>query len=816
MTPLETIEAWFSLNGWAPFPFQREAWQAHLALRDGLVHSATGTGKTLAVWLGPILEWLGENPTWNAKVTTPLRVLWITPLRALAQDTAQSLMKPIEEMALPWTVQTRTGDTKSSVRAQQRLRLPTALVTTPESISLLLSYPETREQLQALRCVVVDEWHELLAGKRGVQVELALARLRTWNPTLRVWALSATLGNLDLAMEVLTGKQEAGMLIRGSHPKEIVIDTVLPSKVERFPWAGHLGMALLPKVVSLLDASRSALVFTNTRSQTELWYQAILKARPEWAGSMAVHHGSIDRKLREFVENGLRTGSLRCVVCTSSLDLGVDFSPVDRVIQIGTPKGVGRLLQRAGRSGHQPGGTSRITCVPTHALELVEIASARDAAEAGQIEGRFPIRNPLDVLAQHVVTVALGGGFQPDELLAEVRRTYSYSELSDAEWQWVLDFVVRGGESLRAYEEFRRVEVEANGLHVVKAPAVARRHRMAIGTIDGDATLRVKFVRGSTLGTVEEAFIARLTPGDTFQFAGKFLKLVRVHDMTAWVRKATRASGVVPRWLGGRMSLSNELSAAIRRKVEAASKGVYAGPEMQSVRPILEIQEIWSALPTADELLVERTRTREGFHLFMYPFEGRAVHEGLAALLAHRLSKRQTNTFSIAVNDYGFELLSPTEVYWEDDRAQELFETESLADDILASLNGTEMAKRAFREIARIAGLVFPGYPGSGKSARQLQASSDLFFQVFAEYDPGNLLLIQADREVLERQLQESRLRSVMVRLGRAKLLFIETRKPTPLAFPLLVDRLRLSLSSEKLIDRVKRMQLEFEAAAVQ
>jgi ATP-dependent Lhr-like helicase len=812
MTPTEAIDYWFALHGWSPFPFQREAWEAFLAGRDGLVHSATGTGKTLAVWLGPILEWLGENPTGKKSDTVPLRVLWITPLRALAQDTAQSLLKPVEELALPWTVQTRTGDTKSSIRTAQKKQLPTALVTTPESLCLMLSYPETRERFADLRCVIVDEWHELLASKRGVQTELALVRLRMWSPALRVWGLSATLGNLDLAMEVLTGTSSgASTLIQGTLPKTTVIDTLLPPKVERFPWAGHLGLALLPQVVKLLEEGRSSLVFTNTRSQTELWYQAILRAKPEWAGSMALHHGSLDRKVRDFVERGLREGSLRCVVCTSSLDLGVDFSPVDRVVQIGSPKGVGRLLQRAGRSGHQPGGVSRVTCVPTNALELMEIAAARDAAQAGQIEGRYPIRKPLDVLAQHIVTVALGGGFQPEQLLAEVRRTHAYANLSDTEWQWALDFVVRGGDSLTAYEEFRRVEVQEDGMHVVKVPAIARRHRMAIGTIDSDASLRVKFLRGATLGTVEEAFIGRLTPGDTFQFAGRWLTLVRVFDMTAWVRKATRASGVVPRWLGGRLSLSNELSAAIRVKIEEASYGIFGSPEMQAVRAILDIQKAWSMLPEAGELLIERTRTREGHHLFVYPFEGRAVHEGLAALLGYRLSRREPITFSIAVNDYGFELLSPVEAPFAD--AELLFDSAHLAEDILASLNGTEMGKRAFREIARVAGLVFPGYPGSGKSARQLQASSNLFYEVFREYDPGNLLLLQSRTEVLERQLEESRLRRTLERLSRAKLVIVETKKPTPFAFPLLVDRLRLSLSSEKLSDRVKRMQLEFEGA---
>ncbi len=816
--PRAFVAGWFAARGWAPFPFQHDAWDAYLAGRSGLVHAATGTGKTLAAWAGPLLEWLAENPdasAWKPKDAPPLRVLWITPLRALAADTAAALAAPLAGLGLPWSLQTRTGDTAASVKAKQRARLPTALVTTPESLCLMLTHPDARERFADLRAVVVDEWHELLSGKRGVQVELALARLRYWRPGLRTWGLSATLGNLDVALDVLTGvTPNPPALIRGLLPKTITIDAVLPPRVERFPWAGHLGLQLLPQVVAAVDEGQTALVFTNTRSQTEVWYQAILDKKPEWAGRIALHHGSLGRKVRDFVEGGLRDGSLRCVVCTSSLDLGVDFSPVDRVVQVGSPKGVARLLQRAGRSGHRPGVPSRVTCVPTHALELVEVAAARDAAAAGVIEGRSPLSKPLDVLAQHLVTLAVGEGFVPAEALAEVRSTYSYRDLSDAEWAWVLDFVVRGGDTLRAYPEYRRVVPGDDGVYRVTDPVTARRHRMAVGTIVGEAQVVVRYVRGGVLGTVEESFLGRLKPGDVFQFAGKLLQFVRVHDMTAWVKKATAAKGVVPRWMGGRMPLSSELAAAVRTKIEEAHRGEFRGAEMACVRPILELQERWSRLPAADELLVERVRTREGHHLFVYPFEGRFVHEGLAALLAFRLSRLAPITFTMAFNDYGFELLSPEPAPFDEALRANLLSPDGLADDVLASLNAAELAKRSFREIARVAGLVFPGYPGSGKTAKQLQASSNLFYEVFREYDPGNLLLHQARREVLERQLEESRLRRALDRLNRAKVVQTTPRKPTPLAFPLLVDRLRETLSSEKLADRVRRMQLELEKEA--
>jgi ATP-dependent helicase Lhr and Lhr-like helicase len=722
--------------------------------------------------------------------------------------------EPLRDLEIPWTLETRTGDTSAATRARQRRRLPTALITTPESLSLLLSWSDPRELFADLRMVVVDEWHELMGTKRGVQVELALARLRAATPGFRTWGLSATIGNLEVARDTLLGAGGAdARLVRGEDSKEVVIDALIPPRVERFPWAGHLGTQMLPQVVEAVEEGSSAIVFTNTRSQTEIWYQAILQARPEWAGTIALHHGSLDRERRDWVEDGLRTGRLRCVVATSSLDLGVDFSPVDRVLQVGSPKGIARLLQRAGRSGHRPGAISRVTCVPTNALELIEVAAARDGVRIGAVESRLPVERPLDVLVQHVVTVALGGGFRPEELLREVRSTRSYADLRDDEWRWVLDFVTRGGDALNAYPEYSRV-VERDGLHVVEDPQMAKRHRMAIGTIVGDAHITVQYLGGGRLGSVEESFIARLTPGDRFIFAGKPLEFVRVREMKAWVRRATSVKGAIPRWMGSRLPLSGELAAALRNRLEEASRGVFRDPEMEAIRPILEVQARWSRIPAADELLIERVKSREGYHLFFFPFEGRLVHEGLAALFAYRLSRLRPLTFTMASNDYGLELLSPDPAPLEEGLERGLLAPDRLLDDVPASLNATEMARRQFREIARVAGLVFPGYPHAGKTARQLQASSGLFFDVFSRYDPRNLLLHQAHREVLERQLESSRLGRTLERLSRSRLVITDPERTPPLAFPLLVDRTRDRVSTESLADRVQRMQRALERAA--
>ena len=834
-----TFDDWFASRGWTPFAFQREVWDAYLRGESGLVHAATGTGKTLAAWGGPISEWLDEkgvipsegmNPPAERSGqsrgddarrprrdrTPPLRVLWITPLRALAADTEEALRQPLLDLDIPWSLESRTGDTSAATRARQSRRLPTALITTPESLSLLLTRPEAAEMFGDLRTVVVDEWHELMGTKRGVQVELALARLRVLRPTLRIWGLSATIGNLSDALETLLGTAAHRMpsrVVRGVDPKQVVIDALIPPVVERFPWAGHLGTQMLPQVIAAIEEGESAIVFTNTRSQTEIWYQAILAARPDWAGTIALHHGSLDRAKRDWVENGLREGKLRCVVATSSLDLGVDFSPVDRVLQIGSPKGVARLLQRAGRSGHRPGAVSRVTCVPTNALELIEVAAARDGVEQGAIESRLPIERPLDVLAQHVVTIALGGGFEANELLAEVRSTHAYAGLRDDEWAWVLAFLTTGGDALHAYPEYSRI-VEVDGRFIVEDRDIARRHRMSIGTIVGDAQIGVFYLRGGALGSVEESFIARLKPGDRFVFAGTPLEFVRVREMKAWVRRAPNTKGAIPRWQGSRLPLSRMLAELLRRRLGEANDGVFRGAELNAIRPLLEVQRRWSHIPAADELLIEQVKSREGWHLFIYPFEGRLVHEGLAALCAYRIARLAPISFSMAANDYGFELLSPSEPPIDRALEEGLFDPRQLLEDINAALNATEMAKRQFRELARVAGLVFPGLPRSGKSARQLQVSSGLFFDVLQRYDPENLLLTQASREVLERQLESTRLGHTLQRIATSRIVVTRPKRPTPLAFPLVVDRNREKVSSESLADRVRRMQLALEKAA--
>ena len=821
-TSPDFAKQWFTARAWKPFAFQKQVWTAVKRGESGLLHASTGAGKTYALWFAALNRFAAsvapvETPRKRKPLAQPLTVLWITPMRALAADTARALEAPLLDLHIPWSVGLRIGDTSSSERARQSRRLPTTLITTPESLTLMLARADAHTALATLRMVVVDEWHELLGNKRGVQLQLALARLRRWTPELIVWGVSATLGNQAHAEQVLI-PQGGGISVQGQNAKALLVDTLLPPAIERFPWAGHIGLKMLPQVVAELDSSPSSLVFTNTRAQSEIWYQALLEARPDWAGLIALHHSSLSRETRDWVERALKDGLLKAVVCTSSLDLGVDFLPVERVLQIGSAKGVARLMQRAGRSGHAPGRVSRVTLVPTHSLELIEAAAAQDAVAAQRIEPRESPHKPLDVLVQHLVSMALGGGFLPDELYEEVRGAWAYRDLTVADWTWALAFVRHGGLSLTAYPDYRRVEPDEHGVWRVPDARLARRHRMSIGTIVSDASIQLKFWSkgggGKQLGSVEEGFIARLKPGDGFLFAGRLLELVRVENMTAYVKRSTVKKAAVPRWNGGRMPLSNELAQAVVERFSAAAHSEFVGPEMQALQPLLEVQQRWSGLPTSTKLLAEALKSREGWHLFLYPFAGRQVHWGLASLLAWRVSQQQPVTFSIAVNDYGLELLSATHVDWSQALNAELLSTGNLLQDVLASLNAGELARRRFREIARIAGLVFAGYPGAPKSTRQVQASSGLFFEVFKQYDAGNLLLAQAGEEVLREELDIHRLEQTLERINRLTVDLHQIKRPTPLGFPLLVERMRESMSSEKLADRIRRMVSDLEKTA--
>ena len=802
---------WFRQQGWRPFAFQLEAWQSVWKGESGLVNAPTGSGKTYSLLIPILLESYEQSGN-KIKHHGP-RAIWITPIRALAKEIEYSAKRAIEGLNLNWRVGVRSGDTSTRERAKQKEKPPDFLITTPESLHLLLSQKGYADYFAGLQTIVSDEWHELIGSKRGVLMELALSRLKAVNPALKIWGISATISNMEQSLQVLLGnyyKTKPYRIVKSNIEKEVEVISIFPDEVERLPWAGHLGIQLLEKVIPIIMESKTTLLFTNTRSFAEIWYQKILEKAPELSGLIAMHHGSISKELRDWVEDQLHEGKLKAVVCTSSLDLGVDFRPVETVIQVGSPKGVARFLQRAGRSGHQPGAVSRIYFLPTNILELTEAAALREAMNRKIVEDRIPYLRSFDVLIQYLITLAVSDGFKPDEILSEIKSTVSFSSISEEEWQWVLGFVTTGGEALTAYNEYRKVVVE-DGIYKVENKRIAMKHRLSIGTIVGDNLLYVKFITGKYLGTIEEYFISRLNPGDVFWFAGKSLELVRIKEMEVHVRNSNKKSGKVPSWQGGRMPLSSQMSEMIRVKIDQSATNTENDEEMKFLRPLMNLQKERSHLPKKNEFLIEYFHSSEGYHVLMYPFEGRFVHEGMAALVAYRIAQIKPISFSIAMNDYGFELLSDQEIPIYEAVETNVLGNENLLKDIQASINSTEMARRKFRDIAAISGLIFKGLPGQKVKEKHLQSSSQLFFNVFHEYESHNLLLLQAFEEVMDFQLEEARLRQALDRIAHQKIIIAEPDKPTPFAFPIMVDRTREKLTSERLEDRIKKMMISFD-----
>ncbi len=830
----QVIREWYKRKNWQQFPFQQEMEEAYLSGYSGLLNAPTGSGKTFAVFLPFLADYINKYPdTYTTRQNNGLMMLWITPLRALTNDIKKAMQEVCDELNIPWKVMTRTGDTSAADKQALKKKLPEVLLTTPESLHLMLAQKEYFRIFQGLEVVVIDEWHELLGTKRGVQVELGLSRLKALSsvgsfqlavsskeekdcplPTahcqLKIWGISATIGNLEQASEVLLGNDfppDKVKMVRAHVDKRLVIKSVIPENIESYSWAGHIGVRLLPQVMKIVAQSKTTLIFTNTRSQAEIWYHAILDNYPEYAGIMAMHHGSLDNELRNWVEQALHAEALKVVVCTSSLDLGVDFRPVDSVVQVGSPKGVARFMQRAGRSGHAPGAISRAWFVPTHSLELLEGAALKQGIKQGIYESRDPMLLTMDVLIQYMVTLAVSDGFRADELYREVKGTYAFADLSRSEFNDLLDFITKGGKVLAQYDEFLKVEIE-NGVYKVNNRRVAMRHRLSIGTITSDVSIRVRWLSGKSLGTIEESFISKLNEGDAFWFAGQNLEFVRIKEMSAYVKKSTAKKGLIPSWMGGRMPLSSQLAAVFRDKLDQVAHGIEEDEEVIALKPLFDLQAELSHLPQSHEFLIESFKSNEGHHIMFYPFEGRLVHEGMASLLAYRISRIRNFSFSIAMNDYGFELLADEDIPIEqalEDAA--FFSIDNLLDDILHSLNANEMARRRFRDIAHIGGLVFTGYPGQPVKNRHLQASSSLLFDVFEEYDPGNLLVRQAYNEALAFQLEEFRLRGALQRIVKQTIILKEITRPTPFAFPIMVDSLgRECLTTETMEERIAKL----------
>lgn len=800
------VEKWMHGKAQKPFDFQLQTWNAYQNGFSGMVVAPTGFGKTFSVFLAVVIDYLNRPDVYKKG----MKLLWVSPLRSLAKDLAKAMNIAVEEIGLDWTVEVRNGDTPQKERRRQERLMPDVLLTTPETLHILFSQKNNSRFFKSIKCVAVDEWHELLGSKRGVLTELALSRILSISKKFQIWGITATIGNLEEAQQVLIpyANLKTKMIV-AKEKKNIEIISVLPDELEVLPWAGHMGAKMVSKIIPIIYANHTTLIFTNTRNQSEIWYQQILKTEPDFAGQIAIHHGSIDAALRNWIEDALSDGLLKAVVCTSSLDLGVDFKPVDCVIQIGSPKGIARFMQRAGRSGHSPYETSKIYFVPTHSLELIEASALKQAVKDKRIEAREPMVLTFDVLIQYMVTLAVGEGFSSTKLFKAIQKVHAFHFMTEDDWHWAIQFITEGGNTLKSYEEYHKVVLDEDGLYKVKSKRIAMYHRMNIGAIVSDAMLKVKFFSGGYIGMVEEYFISKLKPNDHFILAGRVLEIVTIKDMTVLVKRSKRKSAITPSWLGGRLPLSSYLSQYLREKLSESLHPKTTEKELKFLHPLISRQDKHSHIPQKDEFLVELIETKDGHHIFMYPFEGRLIHEVMAALIAYRLSLIKPLTFTIAMNDYGFELLSDQSIPLDKNNVKTILSKENLMEDVIGSINASEMASRKFRDIAVISGLVIQSQPGNRKNNKSLQSSSGLIFRVLEDYEPQNLLLRQAYTEVFNQQLEEVRLKEAFERISRSKIILKFARSFTPLSFPIKVDSLRQSLTSEDLDIRIKRIRDE-------
>jgi ATP-dependent Lhr-like helicase len=804
------IISFFEKRNWKPADFQKEVW-THVENREhGLLNAPTGSGKTYALFLAFMQSWL-SNP--DKQALKGIKLIWITPIKALSEEILLSMQRFLSEYHIELKVQIKTGDTSISNKQKIQKGECDILIITPESLHLLFSQKGSTALFKNLQMIVVDEWHELLGSKRGVQTELAINYLFHLSECL-IWGISATIGNLEVAVEVLLGDlfyTHPNTIVKAKTSKKIRIQSLLPKSKEKFPWAGHLGLRMLPEVIKIIQQSESTLLFTNTRAQAEIWYRQIITDYPEYAGIAALHHASLSKEIRQWVEESLHQGKLKIVVCTSALDLGVDFRPVDTVIQVGSPKGVNRCLQRAGRSGHAPGKESVLHFVPTHALELLEASALREAIQLHYIEEKEPMILCYDAAVQFLLTLACGDGAKPEFVFKVLKNTYCFRDLSRSEWNDILVFCTTGGESLSAYPQYHKAVWEEHVLKIV-SKKILLQHRLSIGTIPNSRNYSVRFLRGGYLGSIEEWFISGLNIGDCFWFAGQCLEFIKTDGLNVLVKKATRQDkSKIPAWMGGRMPFSSYLSQMLRQSFQMLADKRWHHPELKYLEYIKERQEEISILPRQHTFLMEVLYDKEGTHLFFYPFEGRLVHEGLASLFAYRLSKHKTYTFSLAFNDYGFELLTDKRIETQEIDIYQLADSGNLLTDFSGSMNMNEMARKKFRDIAQISGLLFNGYPGKPIKNKHLQVNAQLMFDVFMDYEKDHFLLRQAFREVLSDQLEEQRIRKTLDRIKHQAVIKKIISQPSPLCFPILVDRLREHSSNETLEERIAKMITSYQ-----
>ncbi|MHB9879836.1 ligase-associated DNA damage response DEXH box helicase [Pacificimonas sp. ICDLI1SI03] len=765
------IRDWFDGRGWRLRQHQIDMIAAAGAGRDALLVAATGAGKTLAGFLASIAE-LIEQPDFEG-----LHTLYVSPLKALAVDVQRNLLEPVEEMGLDIRIETRTGDTPSDRKARQRARPPHILLTTPESLSLLLSYPESATMFANLRTIIVDEVHAFAPTKRGDLLALSMARLQTLAPAMRRVALTATVKDPDGFRGWLSsdGDYEGVDLVRGEPGAKADIRILLPE--DRVPWSGHSGRYAAAQVMAEIEAHDLTLVFCNTRSLAELIFQDL------WAVNdrnlpLGIHHGSLGVEARRKVEAAMASGRLRGLVCTASLDLGVDWGDVDLVIQMGAPKGSSRLLQRIGRANHRLDEASQAIIVPGNRFEYLEARAALDAVDAGELDEDIWRPGALDVLAQHIMAVACAGPFAADHMYREVRTAAPYATLSRDIFDRVLGFIESGGYALRAYDRYRRIRLGPDGLWRVSHPKFTKQHRLNAGIIVDAPLLDVRFRNGRRLGTVEEYFASTMRPGDTFYFAGLALEVEGIKDADLFVRATSRPARI-PTYVGARMPLTTNLANRVRHFLHEPQEWRRFP---QDVREWLEMQQMRSVLPAPNELLVE-TFPREGRHYMVaYSFEGWNAHQSLGMLITRRMETMGLSPIGFVSNDYAFACYSMKPV--EDPRP--LFSADILEEELIEWIQTSHLLKRAFREVAVIGGLIERHIPGKRKTGRQVTFSTDLIYDVLRKYEPDHMLLSAAWEDAKGRLTDIGRLADLLER-APSTMVHRQLDRVSPLAVPVLV-----------------------------
>ncbi|MEZ5987143.1 MAG: ligase-associated DNA damage response DEXH box helicase [Hyphomonas sp.] len=791
----EPFAGWFGARGWSARPHQLALAETSLAGQSALLIAPTGGGKTLAGFLGSLIELSRDKGKKNSGIPA-LHTLYISPLKALATDVQRNLMMPVDEMGLGLRIETRTGDTPAHVRQRQRKTPPDVLLTTPEQLALFIASDHAKEFFADLKCVIVDEIHAIAASKRGDLLSLGLATLASWAPQCRFLGLSATVRDPQGLADWLDvrGDGKGVRILQAEGGVSADVDILISN--QRIPWSGHSGRFAVPEVYEAIKRATMTLVFVNTRSQAELMFQELWNVNEDGL-PIALHHGSLSREQRSKVEAAMAAGKLKAVVCTSTLDLGIDWGEVDLVIQMGAPKGAARLIQRIGRANHRMDEASRAVLVPTNRFEVLECRAAEAAVEAGEIDGEGLRQGALDVLAQHVMGRACGDGFDLAELYEEIVRAGPYQDLDWEDFERIVDFVATGGYALKTYDRYHRIVRRPDGRWVARTPQDAQAHRMNVGAIVEAAMLSVRLASfagkpqagekrviraGHKLGEMEEYFLSQLTPGDTFLFGGEVLSLVTIEGLDALCIRATGDRPAIPSYNGGKFPLTTFLADRVRHMIHNPDEWRHLP---QPVQEWFEIQRLRSEIPPPDHLLVETFPRGDRHYLVTYPFEGRLAHQTLGMLLTRRLERIGAKPTGFVASEYalavwGMEDLSSVNM-------EELFHPDMLGDDLEAWLDESALMKRTFGQCAQISGLIHRNLPGKEKNSRQVSFSTDLIYDVLRSHEPDHVLLQAARQDAATGLLDVRRLGEMLVRI-KNKIDHVPLTRISPFAVPVMLE----------------------------